>query len=241
MSEQGSLLSLAHHMLDEEFLGQIESKGAYQVVTLAPWQMWLARRNPLYADSIRHCDATTIDGRWLSAILKLAGRQHDVLTGREIVEAVFQRHVQGRIAVVGSSVQSHERLSVLRPNWLCIGGSFGTEVDLEKLEEVTKRITEYGASVVFVALGSPKQEAWGRYLADRANVTVIGIGGAIETVVGLRKPPSKGIQRVGAEWLQRTIQDPVRFLPRIVQALSVMPRLVLEALTIRRSANTTEF
>lgn len=224
---------MVRNVADEASLTSSIGPGSRQVITLAPWQLWLARQSPAFAASVRGADAVTIDGRWLNACLRLAGRNFPLVTGRSIVQWHFNGESQLRIAVIGSSHEALERLQEAKPDWICFGGDFAAAIDEAKLAEVISSIRRHSVSLVFIALGSPKQELWGRRIADMAQVTVIGVGGSIETAVGLRKPPSVASESLGLEWLQRTFQDPRRFIPRIMQAASIMPLLALEALQIR--------
>ncbi|MFJ5979006.1 WecB/TagA/CpsF family glycosyltransferase [Pseudarthrobacter oxydans] len=219
--------------MDDNSLTSSLHPGKRHVITLAPWQLWLARRSPEFASYVRNADAVTIDGRWLKACLDISGRRYPLLTGRSVVQWHYAGDGPQRIAVIGSSDESLAKLSVTKPDWLCIGGEFSEAIVDARLAEVVDEIRRHRSSLVFVALGSPKQELWGRLIADLAGVTVVGIGGSIETVVGLRKAPSGILQRLGLEWLQRTVQDPERFVPRIVQAFSVLPKLLLEAVVTR--------
>lgn len=233
MLRKRSLLSLVRNVADEASMTSSIGRGSRQVVTLAPWQLWLARQSPDFAASIRAADAVTIDGRWLNACLKVAGRNYPLVTGRSVVQWHFNGGSEQRIAVIGSSQESLERLQAAKPDWLCLGGEFGAAIEEHRLADIIATMQRHSTSLVFIALGSPKQELWGRRIADSAEVTVVGVGGSIETVVGLRKPPSGTFQSLGLEWLQRTLQDPKRFVPRITQAASVMPSLLVEAIAMR--------
>lgn len=236
MPRKRSLLSLVRNVADEASLTSSISRGSWQVVTLAPWQLWLARQSPAFAASVGGADAVTIDGRWLKACLRIAGRNYPLVTGRSLFQWHFNGSSEQRIAVIGSSQEALAKLQELKPDWICFGGHFGAAIDESRLADIVATIQRQSISLVFIALGSPKQELWGRRIADLASVTVIGIGGSVETAVGLRRQPSAASESLGLEWLQRTFQDPRRFVPRIMQAASIMPVLILEALQIRFSS-----
>lgn len=210
-------------------------RGPQLIVTLAPWQLWLASQNADYYRTVAAAEKTTIDGKWLAQLLALARRPHAVLTGRGVAEIVYAggTEVPSGIAVLGGSDAAIDFLRTHRPSWQIFGGRFGVDVDLERLEEIVHIIRVTGVSLVLLALGSPKQEAWGRRVADSAGVTCFGVGGALETVTGIKRPPSLIAQRLRMEWLQRTFQDPRRFVPRVAQAFSILPRLAVEAVGAR--------
>lgn len=233
MRENNGLLNLVHDVVDESAICNSVPRGARQIVTLAPWQLWLARKNHDYAQAVRAADAVTIDGRWLQKCLNLAGLRYPLLTGRRIVEWHLNTPNATRVTVVGSSPRSLELVCLLRPDWLCIGGAFEEAIDPGRLQEVVEQVIQHKTTLVFVALGSPKQEKWGRLIADLAEVTVVGVGGAVETAAGIRRTPSPWMQKFHLEWLQRVAQDPRRFVPRICQAFTVLPMLILEGIRLR--------
>jgi len=226
------LLDLAHDVIESEELPL--DGNALQIVTLAPWQLWMARHDEEYSRMVAAADATTIDGRWLGLILRLARRPHAIVTGRGIVERYLSEPSwMDRVAVVGSSDEALVHLSQKRPDWYATGGNFGRSVDEVRLAEIVAEIRAREIQIVFIALGSPKQETWGRRIADEGSVCVIGVGGAVETALGFKRRPPLIVQRLKMEWLYRTAQDPRRFVPRVMQALSIIPPALIEALQLR--------
>ena len=63
-----------------------------------------------------------------------------------------------------------------------------------------------------VALGSPKQEFFIHSLKDRLpNATMIGLGGSFDVWAGVVDRAPEIYQKLGLEWLYRTIKEPQRF------------------------------
>jgi N-acetylglucosaminyldiphosphoundecaprenol N-acetyl-beta-D-mannosaminyltransferase len=83
------------------------------------------------------------------------------------------------------------------------------EVDMSGLVE---QINDSGAAVLFVALGSPKQEKWfAKYKAHLKNVRVVqGIGGTLDTIGGTVKRAPEFWCRHNIEWLYRLVSEPKR-------------------------------
>lgn len=235
MKRFGSALALAHSVLDR---GDVDSALQGQgrqglVVTLAPWQLWLAARSSDYRIAVEGADATCIDGRALQILLCLAGLRYDRITGREIASRLYDDQ-NSVVCVLGGSDEACARIRAERPEWSVIDGDFSlSPLQDPRADEVFSTVSLAAASVVLVALGCPKQEYWGEEIARRFPVFVIGVGGGVDTAVGLRARPSGAVERLGLEWLQRTLQDPARFVPRVAQAASVLPVLFLEALALR--------
>lgn len=84
------------------------------------------------------------------------------------------------------------------------------EADMESLVE---SINESGANILFLALGSPKQEQWiSRYEGRLLNVRVCqGIGGTLDVLAGKTKRAPFAFRRLGLEWLYRLITEPKRW------------------------------
>lgn len=73
------------------------------------------------------------------------------------------------------------------------------------------KINASGADIVFVAMGSPKQEYWIAENRDRLCAKIYqGVGGSFDVIAGeLRRAP-RWIQKAGLEWLFRLLQQPSR-------------------------------
>ena len=76
---------------------------------------------------------------------------------------------------------------------------------------VVEAIKAAGADVVFVCLGSPKQELWmaGHGPATGARL-MVGLGGALDVFAGTVERAPEGFQKLGLEWLYRLAKEPKR-------------------------------
>jgi len=91
----------------------------------------------------------------------------------------------------------------------------GFEKDKEENSNIVDMIKKANPDILFVGLGSPKQEKWiyaHRY-EYQAPVS-IGIGGSFEFVSGMVKRAPKWMQRIGLEWLWRIMMEPGRLWKR---------------------------
>jgi len=75
-------------------------------------------------------------------------------------------------------------------------------------------INASGASLVFIALGCPKQEIWMHNMKAHINVTMVGVGGAMEVLTGQQKRPPLWIENIGMEWFFRLSLEPRRLFKR---------------------------
>jgi len=97
------------------------------------------------------------------------------------------------------------------------------------------------AEIVWVGLGSPKQERWmARHLSHTAATAMIGVGAAFDFLSG-RKPQAPGwMQRIGLEWLFRLVTEPRRLTGRYLKTIPAFIWLVILTATGLRSFPSPE-
>lgn len=100
----------------------------------------------------------------------------------------------------------------------------------EKDEQaVVSSINESGADILFVAMGSPKQELWIRRHMNELNVKVFqGVGGSFDVFAGNVKRAPALFRRLGLEWLYRLVKEPKRFKRQLA-----LPKFLLKILLER--------
>jgi N-acetylglucosaminyldiphosphoundecaprenol N-acetyl-beta-D-mannosaminyltransferase len=97
-----------------------------------------------------------------------------------------------------------------------------------------------GASILFVGMGTPRQEAFIRKHWQALGVGVaVGVGGSFEVTSGARFRAPRWIRQVGMEWLIRLLQEPRRLLPRYFKANSLFCLLIGRA-TAQRFRRQTD-
>lgn len=80
-------------------------------------------------------------------------------------------------------------------------------------------------AVLFVCLGSPKQEHFMRdHMGDLEGCLMVGLGGTLDAFAGTVKRAPRWMQKLGLEWFYRLIKEPRRFkrqlrLPKFVFAV----------------------
>lgn len=97
----------------------------------------------------------------------------------------------------------------------------------EEMPGLVAQINASGGKILFVALGSPKQEQWIQKWLPQLNVGICqGIGGTLDTIVGTVKRAPAFFCRFGLEWFYRLITNPKRIRRQIV--LPVFAWLVIK-------------
>lgn len=90
---------------------------------------------------------------------------------------------------------------------------------------VVAKINEQNPDVLFVCLGSPKQEHFMKNHAAALHVPLmIGLGGSLDAFAGTVKRAPQWVSRIGMEWFYRLVKEPKRFkrmlrLPKFVFAV----------------------
>ncbi len=96
---------------------------------------------------------------------------------------------------------------------LSIAGRANGYIKEAEMPQLIKKINDSKADILFVALGSPRQEKWfDEHKEAFKHVKVVqGIGGTLDTIAGTVKRAPAIWQRLWAEWLYRLLSDPRRF------------------------------
>ena len=84
-------------------------------------------------------------------------------------------------------------------------------VHAEEMDTLVDEINDSHAQILFIALGSPRQEKWIAEYGDRLNIKLIqGIGGTLDTITGHVKRAPLIWQKLGLEWFYRLLKQPSR-------------------------------
>lgn len=83
----------------------------------------------------------------------------------------------------------------------------------EKLELAT-RIRTSGATITFVGLGCPRQEAFAYEFRDHLQMPTVAVGAAFPFLAGIVPQAPAWMQNAGLEWLFRLVAEPRRLWQR---------------------------
>jgi N-acetylglucosaminyldiphosphoundecaprenol N-acetyl-beta-D-mannosaminyltransferase len=106
--------------------------------------------------------------------------------------------------------------SRINPNFHFVGSStaiFPQHFDIT-YERLMLEIESSKADIVWVGLGSPKQDYMAAYLANALPITAIGIGAAFDFVSGTKKEAPRIVQKFYLEWFFRLLSEPRRLWRR---------------------------
>lgn len=85
----------------------------------------------------------------------------------------------------------------------------------EENEAIINKINKSKCNILFVGMGSPKQELWITDNIDKLNVNLaLAIGGALKIYSEEIERAPKFIQKIGMEWFYRFLKEPRRLFSR---------------------------
>lgn len=94
---------------------------------------------------------------------------------------------------------------------------FGFEKDREETRKIIDMINALDVHILFIGVGSPKQEYWAHEHLSELNVgPVVCVGAAFDFAAGVIKRSPPWVQNVGIEWLWRLGQEPRRLWRRYI-------------------------
>lgn len=185
------------------------------VLALNPEKVEAARRDPQLYGVLRSADVLLPDGIGLVwAARRMGVRLGDRVTGVDLMgrlcSAAAERGL--RVFLLGARPGVAERAAaeLVRsyPGLMVVGTQHGYTTD-----DVAVRaaINEAAPDLLFVGLGSPRQEHWIAANAPALCARVVqGVGGSIDVLAGdVRRAPALW-QRARLEWLYRLAQNPRR-------------------------------
>lgn len=208
----------------------------------------LADSDPIYAALLSAGDLVFTDGipvAWVGRRLHrdVASRWSRVY-GPDVLAGVLEHSnmEQPRHYFLGATPETLDALvSRIQARWpaAVIAGSESPpfrQATLEELVERDKRIMESGATLVWVGLGTPKQDQEVRRIADSVPVMALAVGAAFDFLAGAKAQAPLWMQRSGLEWAFRLATEPRRLARRYLWG---NPRFVMAAIRHRRETAIT--
>lgn len=118
----------------------------------------------------------------------------------------------------GACIKTAENMKEKYQNLIVAGTyspPFGFEHDKHEMKKINDMIKRANPDILFVGLGSPKQEKWiYRNYNEIAVPVSIGIGATFEFYSGMVKRAPRWMQRCGLEWFWRLMKEPRRLWRR---------------------------
>ena len=227
---------ISRSLAKEKCLSALNSDRFHLLVTLGTEMVMNAQVNESFQEIVEQADLVVPDGIGLIFAARLAGlAAPERVTGVELVQDLIEVSSDGTgFFFYGAAPQVAEtaarNLNKTVGSFRCVGVKDGYVKDPE---EILQAIEKSSPQVLFVALGSPRQENFlskHRERLEKAGVRIgIGVGGSFDVYAGTVERAPQWVQRIHFEWLYRLWKQPSRWrrvlaLPRFAIRVLIGPK-----------------
>jgi N-acetylglucosaminyldiphosphoundecaprenol N-acetyl-beta-D-mannosaminyltransferase len=182
----------------------------------------LAARDPSFRASLQHADAVNLpDGTPVSWYGRLSTRRRSrgPVRGPSLMRAALARPGLRHFLLGGTpQVLDDLRRAITRdfPEAEVVGfhSPAFRDVTEEDVDEFAGRIRGSGAQVVWVGLGTPRQDVTIARLVPRTDAVLVGVGAAFDFLSGHKTEAPSVMHGTGLEWLHRLATEPRRMWRR---------------------------
>jgi N-acetylglucosaminyldiphosphoundecaprenol N-acetyl-beta-D-mannosaminyltransferase len=208
-----------------ELLREFAERGGGRAVHLCnAYTLSLARRDPAFAGVVNRGDLNLPDGAPLVWIGRRVGFDHlrQRVYGPDLMLAAarasrawgLRHYLYGSTPeVVGTLTR---RLAELAPGIQVVGAEsppFRVLTGAEE-SELVARVRASGAQLVWVGLGTPRQDLFVDRFRDRLGATLVAIGAAFDFIAGSKRQAPPWMREHGLEWAFRLACEPRRLWRR---------------------------
>lgn len=204
----------------------IETKKGGQIVTINPEMIELGLQNLEFANILNNADLVIPDGVGVKIGLKIKGINAQRIAGIEFSHKMVQECANNNfsLALVGAKPHIIEKAAAnLKSEFENLNIVYMQDGYFKDTERVFDELKEKSPQLVLVALGAPRQEEFIYNLRKELPQSVmIGVGGSFDVWSGEVERAPEIYQKLGLEWLYRTVKQPERFkrifpnLPRFI-------------------------
>ncbi len=193
----------------------LADESPHMIFTPNPEILMSARKDSELHQMLSKADLLTPDGIGVVYASRILGDAiFERVSGYDIACALLDRIQNGEHSLYllggkpGVAEQAAEKLKEKYPALRIVGTHDGYFKDAEP---VVSEIAEQAPDLLFVCLGSPKQERFAVTYKDRLNTKLMmGIGGSLDVFGGNVKRAPRIFQRLGLEWFYRLCKQPSR-------------------------------
>lgn len=201
-----------------------------QVITINPEMIENASQNPDFAEIINSAELVIPDGIGVEIGLKILGYNVRRIAGIEFSHRMIEECAKNSqsVALVGAKPQIVEKAKEnLEKEISGLYVTYAHDGYFSNDEEIINELKIRQPRLVLCALGSPKQEEFIiKAKQVLPNALFVGVGGSFDVWSGVVERAPEIYQKLGLEWLYRTVKEPKRF-KRIFPTL---PLFVLKVL-----------
>lgn len=186
-----------------------------QVVTINPEMFDCAKVDSEFSDILRTAEMVIPDGVGVKIGLKILGKNVDRIAGVDFAKKMIEKSAQNNlpIALIGAKPEVVEKACENLKNEIeNLNIVYSHDGYFQENNTILNELKNTGARLVLVALGSPKQE---KFIKEARQILpfglMVGVGGSFDVWSGMVERAPEIYQKLGIEWLYRTVKQPERF------------------------------
>lgn len=165
--------------------------------------------------------------RWIRGkkIKKLAGADLMQIICKEAEIRGYNLFIFGGTEEVNKNAV--KKIKMIYPKIKIVGRSNGY-LDERGRRDLLNKINDSQVEILFVGLGSPRQEIWIQRYLPQLNIKICqAVGGTLDVISGRKKRAPRVIQKLGLEWLYRLLKEPKRIHRQIVYPI-YLAKVIME-------------
>jgi N-acetylglucosaminyldiphosphoundecaprenol N-acetyl-beta-D-mannosaminyltransferase len=229
----------------DQIAAWIDQRVPAYVVVCPVYTVMLCQQDPAFRALVNRAGMVTPDGMPLVFLSRRMGYPHvSRVYGPDLLLA-FSQLAAGRGTTSfyygGEEGVADQLADILRHQYpgLRVAGTCSPPfrpLSAEEDQAIVDRINAANPDVIWVGLGSPKQDRWMAEHRDRLNAPVlIGVGAAFDFLTGRTPQAPRWMQRIALEWLFRLCVEPRRLWRRyLIYNPLFLCYIVLQWVRLRR-------
>jgi len=215
-----SLLKSYDHTVDY-ISNRIKEQKKTFCIAINPIKIYAAQTDGKLKSLLNSADIHICDGVGAAVAAQiLHGKKVARVTGVQLFLNLIARAEQKglKVFLLGAKPEANEgayqKLKEKHPDLQIVGRQDGY---FENDMEVVEKINASNADMLFVAMGSPRQEKWINKHRQQINAPYcMGVGGAFDVVSGRVKWAPAIFRKTGTEFLYRLIKEPKRLKSQLI-------------------------
>lgn len=217
----------------EEVDSAVENRKPTFIVAINPEKIIKANNDLELKKLINEADIKIPDGIGVIMASKLSGGNiRKRVTGIDLMNAICRRASEKgyKVFLFGAAPSIAEKAGVILTEKYKGIKIVGTADGYYKDEsEIISKLEKASPDILFIALGSPKQEYFIRKYKHVLNIPVMmGVGGSFDVTCGNIKRAPLWMRNCGLEWLYRLMKE-----PRRIKRQMALPMFLIDVLQER--------
>lgn len=208
----------------------LQKKEMLRIMTANAEMIMQAQENPALKECLINSSLVVADGAGVVWAAKELGSEiPERVAGVDLAYQIIKLSAEKgfRVFFLGAGPDIAEiaakNMKKLYPNLHIVGVRDGFFRESDEAN-VVQEINQSRAEILFVALGSPKQELWLEKYKDQLHPYIrMGVGGTFDVMADRVTRAPLWMQKNSLEWLYRGVSQPTRW-----RRLLILPKFILE-------------